>query len=181
MGLTLVTAASGPPLTAANLRAHCSIAADDTSFDGLLTDYIAAATAMAQDFTGKAIGAQTWLLSIDAFTHAIELPRGPVTGSPVITYIDTAGAVQTLSSGVYLTDLISEPQRVVLAPNQSWPATQTRVNAVTITFGTGFASPPATILQAIRMTVSAWFTNREAGEIPETALALLRPLRRVKI
>ena len=181
MGLSLVTAASGPPLTAANLRAHCSIAADDTSFDALLTDYIAAATAMVQDFTGKAIGAQTWKLSLDRFSDAMELPRGPVTGAPTITYVDTAGSVQTLAGSVYLTDLTSEPQRVVLAPNKAWPATQTRVNAVIIEFGTGYAAPPATMLQAIRMMVASWFAGREAGEIPETALALLRPLRRVKI
>jgi uncharacterized phiE125 gp8 family phage protein len=181
VGLTLVTAASGPPLTAADLRAHCSIDSEDTSFDGLLTDYIAAATAMAQDFTGSAIGAQTWKLALDAFPAEIELPRGPVTGVSWVKYFDQGGTERTLDSGQYLQDLISNPQRLVLAPNCLWPTTQVRVNAVTVQFVTGYADSPAQILQAIRMTVASWFAGREAGEIPTAALGLLRALRVIRI
>jgi uncharacterized phiE125 gp8 family phage protein len=181
VGLTLVTAASGPPLTAADLRAHCSIAADDTSFDGQLSDYIAAATAMAQDFTGRAIGAQTWDLALDAFPAEIELPRGPVTGITSIQYFDENGAEQVLSSDQYLADLISDPQRIVLAPDCQWPSTQRRVNAVKVRFVTGYADCPAQIKQAIRMIVAGWFSEREAGQIPAGALSLLRPLRVIRI
>ena len=181
MGLTLVTAASGPPLTAAALRLHCSITSDDTTFDSLLEDYIASATAMAQNFTGKAIGVQTWQVTYDAFADAMDLPRGPVTGTPTITYYDDAGTVQTLPGSVFITDLVSQPQRVVLAPDEDWPETQTRVNAVMINFTTGYAALPAEIGQAIRMTVASWFSNREAGAIPETAMALLRPLRMIRV
>lgn len=188
MGLTLVSAASGPPLTAADLRPHCSIDSSDTSFDSLLTDYIAAATAMVQDFTGRAIGAQTWKLALDAFPDEIELPRGPVTAVSWVKYFNDSGSEVTLDSGQYLTDLISDPQRVVLAPDCSWPSTQIRVNAVMVQFVTGFAACPEQVKQAIRMTVAFWFSNREAAnvgdifnELPLGVAALLRPLRRIRI
>lgn len=181
MGLTLVSAASGPPLTAEDLRPHCSIDSSDTSFDGLLSDYIAAATAMVQDFTGRAIGAQTWKLALDAFPAEIELPRGPVTAVSWVKYFDDDGAEQVLASDQYLTDLISDPQRIVLAPDCDWPGTQARINAVTVQFVTGFEDCPEQIKQAIRMTVASWFSEREAGAIPATALAIVRPLRRIRI
>lgn len=181
MGLKLNTAASGPPLTAVQLRPHCSIASDDASFDSLLTDYIAAATGMVQDFTGQAIGAQSWNLTLDGFPPAIELQRGPVTGVSSIVYFDSNGGTQTLAGSAYLVDLTSTPERIYPAPGISWPGTQIRANAVVVTFATGYAAAPAPILQAIRLTVANWFANREAAEIAAGALALLRPYRDVLI
>lgn len=174
MGLKLITGAAAP-LTAADLRLHCSIAADDTSFDGLLTDYIAAASGLIEEMTGRAFGAQTWLLGLDAFPAEIVLRRGPVTGVTWVKYYDTTGTEQTLASGDYLVDLISDPQRIVLAPDARWPGTQVRANAVTVQFATGYADVPPAILQAIRATVAAWFATREAVALPDGVRTALEP------
>jgi uncharacterized phiE125 gp8 family phage protein len=176
MGIKLISGAAAP-LTAADLRAHCSIDSSDTSFDGLLTNYIDAASSLIEEITGRAFGAQTWLLALDAFPAEIELPRGPVTGVNLVKYWNAAGSEVTLDSSQYLQDLISDPQRIVLAPNCQWPVTQARANAVTVQFATGYATMPPTILQCIRATVAAWFHSREAIALPPGVIDALGPWR----
>jgi uncharacterized phiE125 gp8 family phage protein len=176
MGIQLVTGAAAP-LTAADLRAHCSIAADETSFDSLLTDYIAAANGLIQEMTGRAFGAQVWKLALDAFPAEIDLTRGPVTAIAWVKYFDAAGTEQTLDASKYLVDLISDPARLVPAPDMSWPVTQARANAVTVQFNTGYATMPPTILQCIRATVATWFATREAIALPPGVIEALGPWR----
>jgi len=166
MGIQLITGAAAP-LTAAQLRLHCSIAPDDSSFDPLLTDYIAGANGLIEEMTGRAFGAQTWKLALDAFPDEILLSRGPVTGVTWVKYYDAAGTEQTLDASTkYLVDLISDPARLVPAPDQVWPIAQVRANAVTVQFVTGYVSMPPAILMAIRATVAAWFATREAVALP---------------
>ena len=166
MGIQLITGASAP-LIAADLRLHCSIAPDDTTFDSLLTGYSAAATNLIEETLGLALGAQTWKLALGAFPDAITLPRGPVTAISWLKYYDTAGAEQTLSSASYLVDLVSDPQRIVPMPDINWPATQARANAVTVQFSTGYVTVPPMILQCIRATVAAWYMGREMAALPD--------------
>lgn len=176
MGIQLITGAVAP-LTAAQLRLHCSIAPDDTSFDSLLTDYIAGANGLIEEMTGRAFGAQTWKLALDAFPDAIALSRGPVTAISWVKYFDAAGMEQTLGAAKYLIDLISDPARLVPAPGEVWPITQARANAVTVQFVTGYAAVPPAILQAIRATVAAWFATREAVALPAGVIEAISPWR----
>lgn len=172
MGIQLITGAA-PPLTAADLRLHCSIEASDTSFDSLLTDYIAAANNRIEELTGKAFGAQSWKLALDAFPAEIDLPRGPVTAVASIKYFDATGIEQTLDPSKYLVDLISDPARLVPAPDAVWPASQARANAVTVQFTSGYTVVPPKILQCIRAAVAAWFQTREIAELPAGVIELL--------
>ena len=176
MGIQQITGAAAP-LVAADLRAHCSIDASDTSFDSLLTDYIAAANGLIEELTGRAFGAQVWKLALDAFPVAISLPRGPVTGVTWVKYFDAAGTEQTFDSAKYITDLVSDPARLVPVPDTSWPITQVRANAVTVQFATGYSTVPPMILQAIRATVVAWFATREAVALPPGVVEALAPWR----
>ncbi|NBW09768.1 MAG: hypothetical protein EBR82_17265 [Caulobacteraceae bacterium] len=165
MGIQQISGASAP-LTAADLRSVCSIDASDTSFDGDLTNLIAAANNRIEDMSGKAFGAQTWNLALDTFPDSIELPKGPVTAVAWIKYYDTTGTEQTLDASKYLVDLISNPARLVPVPGLSWPAAQTRPNAITVQFTSGYTTIPPKILQAIRTTVAAWFQTRETTDLP---------------
>jgi uncharacterized phiE125 gp8 family phage protein len=179
LGLKLITAASAGAVTLDAVKAHCSIESSD--WDSMLGGFILAATAMAQDFTGRAFGAQTWELALDDFADEMELPRGPVTGITSITYLDTNRAAQTLSSAIYIADLVSDPQRIVRDPDASWPDTDDVPNAVTIRFATGYAAAPASVQQAVLMTAANWFQDRSSGTIPPGALALLRPFRVIRV
>lgn len=179
MGLTLTQAASGGPVTVAQVKAHCGI--ESSEWDAMLGGYIAAATAHAEAFLNKAIGQQQWELSLDGFADEIELTLGPVTEVASITYLDADRITRTLGESVYILDLVSVPQRIVRDPDESWPDTANVPNAVTIAFTTGYASAPPQVVQAVLLAVASWWQNREAGAFPAAAETLLRPLRRIVI
>lgn len=180
MGLQQVTAAADPVVTLEQAKAHCSIEGDD--WDVLLELYIAAATEEAERFLDRSLAPQTWLLTLDGFCRdAIALPKGPVTNVESIVYLDDTRVERTLSPSIYIEDLISDPQRVVRDPDQSWPSTADLPNAVEITFATGFEAVPANAKLAILQAVATWFGNREAGAMPESSLNLLRKMRAVSI
>lgn len=186
VGLQQVEAAGTSPVTVAQAKAHCGI--ESSEWDSMLSGFIAAATAHAEMFLNKAIGAQDWLLTLDRFADDIELTLGPVTGVASVTYRDVGRVERVLDSEVYILDLVSSPQRIVRDPDQSWPATADVPNAVSIRFTTGYATAPAPVCQAILMLVGFWWASREVvsiGNITSTLPfgfeALLRPYRRVVI
>ena len=175
MGLKLITAATGTPVSLDEVKAEIGIESSD--WDTKLALDIAAATSAVEEWTGRAIGAQTWDYALPAFTDEIELPMAPVTGVTSVKYLDADRAEQTLSSAIYITDLVSDPQRVVRDPDQSWPATDNVPNAVIIRFVTGYAAAPPLMKKAIIATVAYWFVNRESAELPKGVMALLDSLR----
>lgn len=169
MGIQLITGPASLPITVADMRGPCSIDSSDTTWDALLTTYIASACDAVQTEIGRPLGAQVWKLALDAFPAEIDLPRGPVTAVAWVKYFDVTGTEQTLDPSLYLVDLISEPARLVPAPDKVWPATQHRANAVTVQFISGYATTPPAILQAIRATVVSWFENRDMASLPADA------------
>lgn len=175
MGLKLITAATGSPVTLAEAKADIGIESSD--WDSKLQLDIAAATAMVEEWTGRSLGEQTWQLTLDAFADEIELPKGPVTAVSFVKYRDAERDEQTLSVGAYITDLVSDPQRLVRDPEASWPETAEIPNAVIVQFVTGYSSAPALLKKAVLFTVAAWFRDRETGQLPAGVMTLLEPYR----
>lgn len=178
MGLTLVTPAATYPVTLAEAKAQCRV--DHSDEDGTLNALIAAATDYVEQYCGKALVSQTWLLSLDAFTDAIEIPLGPVQSVSSVKYYDADNIEQTVSSADYVVDLATNPQWIVRNSDTAWPATATGVNVVNITFVAGYATMPPAIKLALLLLVSAWYDNRE-GAMPTAVSALLSPFRRFLI
>lgn len=179
MGLQQVAGAAEPLVTVDQAKAHCGI--ESSEWDAMLTGFITAATAHAQNMLGKALGSQSWSLTLDAFVDEIELPLGPVIDVSAITYQDSDRVARTLDIGTYILDLVSSPQRLVIDPDEAWPTTASVPNAVTIAFTTGYEAAPAPVVQAILLAVGSWWRDREAGVFPSGAMALLQPYRRILI
>ncbi len=180
LGLKLITAASAGAVTIDAAKAHCSVETSD--WDPQFIAWIAAATALAESVTGRALGQQTWELTLPGFVDEIELPKGPVTGVTWVKYLDVNRAEQTLATSAYIADLVSDPQRLVRDSNANWPDTAYGVpNAVTVRFVTGFAATPPLIAQAVLLTIANWWADRETGKMPEAAMQLLRPSRVIRI
>lgn len=175
MGLQQVTAATTPLFSPEALRLHCSIEPDNTIYDPLLADYIASATAMVEEFTGRSLGQQEWTLSLPGFNDHMLLPRGPVTAVGAIAYTDVAGADHVLPDTGYDLDLSSDPQLIVRPSEAIWPATKAGPSVVRISFTTGYAVAPPMLAQAIRATVAAWFLTREATALPAGVTKMLEP------
>lgn len=126
---------------------------------------IGAARRVAESHAKRALINQTWDHALDAFPETIVLPLAPVQSVTQITYVDGAGATQTLSSSVYQVDAISEPARIRTAPGQSWPATQARMNAVTVRFVAGYGSAASTVPEdltaAVKLLAADLYVRRE--------------------
>ena len=75
MALKLITAASTFPITLEDAKLHCRV--DTAADDALINALITAATELAEQKTGRALMAQTWELTLDAFPEAFELTRVP--------------------------------------------------------------------------------------------------------
>lgn len=184
MGLSVVTPPTAYPVTLEEARAHLRVIATDD--DALILSLVRSATAYVERQLDMALMQRTLKLTLDAFTDAIELPRGPVTEVVSVDYVDGDGAPQTAASSLYSTDLISRSQWVILNSDASWPTTLSAANAVSITYKAGFVTLPEyyhDLKAAILFLVGHWFANREAvidraaNEVPLTVDAILQPYR----
>lgn len=130
--------------------------------DSLTTSYILAATQHAADKIGRALMPARYRLTLDSFPDVIEL-LPPVLSLESVTYVDKAGATQTLALGSVLLDSISEPGRLFPAPGTNWPETMTgRPNAVTIDFTAGYSAGaiPPPVKQWILLAVGDMYERR---------------------
>jgi uncharacterized phiE125 gp8 family phage protein len=163
------------PVSLAEAKAHLRVdVADD---DALIQDEIRGARMFLERRYDRALLTQTLVLGLDAFpawwcrppwmgwtAAAIEL-RPPVQSITSVTYLDTAGSSQTVSSADYLLDKDSEPGRLVPNLNKTWPATALLPGAVKIEFVAGVTIPELVapdIRDALLKVVGAMYANREA-------------------
>jgi len=104
---------------------------------------------------------------------AIKLPKPSAVSVQSITYVDLNGVTQTLSSTLYYTDVTSEPARIVPVPGTYWPYTQSylpgsvQVSYTAGTYGDGVEVDlcPATIIQAMLLLISHFYSNRDATAV----------------
>jgi uncharacterized phiE125 gp8 family phage protein len=165
MALKLITAASALAVSLVEAKAHLRVDVSDD--DTLISALVTAATEMAEQYTGRAIMPQTYMLTLDAFPSALELTRTPVASVTSIAYADTSGTVQTLSSSLYALDNLDGNGNAYVVPayNTSWPDTRDQVNALTCTFVAGYANAaavPESIKSWIKLMAGAMYDNRSA-------------------
>lgn len=160
MNLRLTAAPAIEPVSLDELKAHLRVDGDDEN--DLLAAYGAAARESCETFQGRAYVAQTWKVTLDRFPNGgeewaagldyyaaadknapgiVRLPRPPLLQVSGVAYADVNGAAQTLATSGYTVDTESEPGRLYLPYNTSWPTTRTQAGAVTITFVAGYAVP----------------------------------------
>lgn len=163
MEYILTTPATLKPLTPAQLKAHLRVTHDlDDDYIDLLQD---AAIEAVQDYTHRQLLPATWLLLLDSFSSLkIEIEKLPVASITSIKYYDTENAQQTLSADVYRSEVRTWPAVIELKPDQEWPDTYDRINAIEITFSAGYAAAanvPEAIKHAIKLLVGNLYTYRD--------------------
>lgn len=172
--LTLTTGPTSEPVTLEEAKQHLrvEVSEDDDYINGLIT----AARLLVERMQGRALFTQTYTLKLDDFSSSeIRLPRPPLASVTSITYLDSGGASQTLSTSVYGVDTSSEPGRVYLKYAQSWPSVYAQELSVSIVYVAGYATVaaiPATTKQAIKMLVAHLYENREPVNIGNIVNAL---------
>lgn len=175
-GLRVITPAIQEPVSLAELRAQTNI--DHTLQDATLAAYVMAARQWVEMITGRALAVQTFEMTLDEFPGwEIALPRSPVASISSITYLDSAGAQQTLPG----TDYVLEATRLVptLTPayGKTWPASRGTAGNVKIQFVAGEAQPPQPLRLAVLLLAAQWNEHREAPPENPAVDALISPYR----
>jgi hypothetical protein len=193
MNLTVVSVSSTEPVTTQEVGDWLRVDSDQE--DDTLSLLITTARQSLELWTRRAIVPTTFRLGLDRFPwgrasarcesdwmvgdgrgsdysdrtllhrREIRLPRPPLVAVSSITYVDTAGATQTLDASAYQVDAADEPARIVPAYATFWPTARHQPNAVQVTYTAGYATPaavPATIRTAMRLLIGGWYENRES-------------------
>lgn len=143
MILTLVTAPQTEPVSLDEAKDHLRVTTNDD--DVKITGYITAARKWVENHTSRALITQTWDMWIKSFplsTEAIYIPKAPMQSVTSITYVDSNGSDQTVTSSIYTADTDSDPGRVYLAYDQSWPTARWQEKAVKIRYAAGYGDDP---------------------------------------
>jgi uncharacterized phiE125 gp8 family phage protein len=190
--LSLVTAPVYEPISVQEAKEHCRIDLSDE--DALIEGYAQAARQHIETITGRALITQRWALRLDGWPCWIDVPKSPLINTVdlpvVITYVDTAGAPQTLATDQYRIDAPAGPTagrgRIEAAYGVTWPSLQSVLNSATVTFWAGYGTSgdtvPRPIRQAMLLLIGHWYRNRESinignivNELPQAVSALLAP------
>lgn len=131
---------------------------------------IAAATEDVLELNGGvAIMPATFELSLPRFASCIELPKPPLLQVVSVKYYDFDGTLQTASTSLYqVVNRSPLASRIELLPDQIWPDTQIRSNAVIIRFTAGYvnrAAVPESIKNQIMSLVAHRYENKEAAAV----------------
>lgn len=175
-GLTLYAAAATEPIPTADAKLHLRV--DISDDDDYIASLVKAARAQAENILGRRLVTQTWDLTRDCFPigdRELMIPYGPVQSISSISYIDSGGTTQTLSSANYVLDTASLNARVYPAYSLIWPLTRDIQNAVTIRYVTGFGAytaVPANIICAMKLMIGHWYENRENSVLGESVMQL---------
>lgn len=187
MGASLVTGPTVEPVTLAEVREHLRIS--DTNSDAALAGLIFTARVDAEGQLRRALITQTWRMTIDgAWPLRIEFPVQPVQSVSSITYVDTAGATQTLASDQYVLKESGADGIAYIVPayGVTWPAIRDIAQAITVTFVAGYGNPgdvPQPIRTALMFHVELLYDrNVQTRDLVESARdALLAPFRVVRV
>jgi uncharacterized phiE125 gp8 family phage protein len=117
---------------------------------------LSAALNALEEMLGKKLITQSWKFTYDAFPSggaALVLPFGRAQEITSITYIDDAGATQTLATTEYELDGDDDyrlPQ-VSRAYGKSWPSTRCHIRTVAVTAVLGFGEDSTYVPEELRL------------------------------
>lgn len=176
------------PLTVETATAHLKLLSVDADTSAFLTLLILRAAQSFEEATRRAIMEQTWTLYLDEFpdSDTIQIPRPPLVSVESVKYYDSDGVLQTLDSSKYRVHKVGVFGEVEII--DSWPATQSRRNAVEIAFTAGYSDDPAALppllVQGLLFIIAHWYLNREmyatgtiVQPIPDTAKEIIHTYR----
>jgi len=152
MDFKITTPPTHLPVSLAEAKRHLRVT--DSNSDTVITNMIAAAFRWCELYQGLSWLYQTITIKLDAFADTMILSMPPLIAVDSITYVDSNGDTQTLSTSVYDVDTTSSPGRVTLAYDQTWPATRSVHHAVTITAKAGHVATFTSAGSGSNLTVS---------------------------
>jgi len=154
----LVSQSGSEPVTTAEAKAQLSIGGD-SSHDTRIGRLITAARQKYEHDTQTSLLTSTYDDVFNQFYDRMRLTARHITAVSSITYFDNGNTSQTLSTDIYgLDQSLSE---IRLKVDQQFPSTESRWDAVTIRYTTGYSAIPETAKHAILLLVAFWFENAD--------------------
>lgn len=178
---TVTVAATSEPMTLAEAKSQCRV--DGTDDDAYLNSLIAAARAHVEAYCGTPLVARTVTVKCDGFCDFSTFPVVPLTSVSSVSYVDSAGATQTLATSVYEARSDGLTASLALKSGQSWPSLQTG-SRITVTASVGYGTVPEAVAHALKLLIGFWFDNRSTvnignitSDLPHAVDALLTNYR----
>ena len=172
--LKVNTLATNPLFTTADAKDFLKV--DTTADDTLIDNLIKAATQSCEIYTNRYFLDTLVTQYADKWVDIENLYKSPVSAITHIKYYDSDDSLQTLAGTVYLLDEVSQPARIGLKPNQSYPNIANRINAIevkyTVGYGTASTDVPEGIRQAVLITIGNFYENRQSVITGRTATEL---------
>ncbi len=154
-GLKVLTPPSAEPVSVADAKIHCRISTLNTVEDDLVAGLITSAREQIERVSDRALASKRLLLTLDRFPgygcsnyfynnwqgycdHVLRLPRAPVQAVESVKYLDLNGIQQTVDPAIYRVDTTTDPGRLTLALNKSWPQALYETKSIEITYVAGF-------------------------------------------
>ena len=167
LSLNRVTGPAAEPIDVERAKQHLRIDHDheDEYIGGLIT----AARAHAETYRSEIFVTQKFELILDRFPPGredITIPYHPLVSVASVVYVATDGTSTTFSTSKYTVANKHKPGIVALAADEQWPTTQHVVDAVTITFIAGHATPCSVSVSGDPLTPTGRsFTAAEVGRL----------------
>jgi uncharacterized phiE125 gp8 family phage protein len=157
------------PITLAEALVHLRVSAGME--DAYITALIQVVREACENRIERTLVQTSWVLTLDTFPDAIELLMPPVLAVASVQYTDQDGALQVLNPADYVVDRAREPGWLVPAPGRQWPATESGINKVVVTYTAGYgataAAVPASLKHWMLLALTDLYENRTAhGEKP---------------
>ena len=151
-------------LTLAQVKTHLRV--DHDNEDTLITRLRDAAVVWSEEYTRRQFINATHTLVLDSFPAVIHAPVSSLVSVTTISYEAPDNTTTTMDSDDYDLDISREPGRIVTAYSESWPATRSEINAVTVTYVAGYGASaddtPDAIKAAVLMLIAHLYENRES-------------------
>ena len=177
------------PLTLAEAKTHLRVI--DSEEDDHIAGLIRAAADKIERDTGLVLRQRAVSVAFDGWAtngrQRLPLWRGPVVSVTGVAYDDEAGAEQVLAVNQYRSRSFAGASWIVPANGVTWPAVESGVGTVRVTYQAGYASNdavPASLRHAALLLIGHWYENREAVnsdrtpvDVPLAYDALISPYR----
>lgn len=163
MSVKIITPPITEPISLEEAKLHLRVDGNDE--DVPIIELITAARQEAENQTWRALLTQTLELGLSCWPRKICLPHPPLISVTSVTYIDTAGVLQTLDPENYLVDDYSEPANIVPAYGKCWPMIRHQPNAILVRYVAGYAnvsSVPQAIKNWMLLRIGTLYRNRES-------------------
>lgn len=190
----LVTAPAAPLLSTAEAKAHCRVDHDDEN--SLIDDIVSDVTSYLDGWggvMGRCLIRQTWRQDYAGWSGVLRIPFPDVSSITSVTYKDTSGVEQTVSSADYVMKQDQLSAYIRFKSTFTAPALELdNPSPVSVTYVAGYGADadavPGAIKRAALLLVGHYYENREAVTVGVVSTdlvmavdALIAPHRRVGI